>query len=87
MHVLMHLVKVSEHSLNCNFCSTLLFLLFLLKNYEDLLYCETPPILQMRRSNRDNLGIIFLIFVCKHSCDPSLELSHLFLLRNKINYL
>ena len=53
-------------------------------------------VLQIRRGNRDNLGIIFLFLSLKHICDPSLEPSrrdgsnegsqHMFWLRNKKNY-
>ena len=54
-------------------------------------------VLQIRKSNRDNLGIISHISPSKHICDPSLEpshrdgsnegLQHMFLMRNKKNYL
>ena len=63
---------------------------------------STNPILykamlQIRRGNKVNLGIIFHIFPQNVFCDPSLELSHrdgsnvgsqyMFSLRNKKNYL
>ena len=56
-------------------------------------------VLQISRGNRDNLGIISLIFPPKKNifCDPSLEPSlkdgsndrsqHMYSLRNKKNYL
>ena len=54
-------------------------------------------VLQIRRGNRDDLGIIFLILHKNIHCDPSLEPScqdgsnegsqHMFSLRNKKNYL
>ena len=58
----------------------------------------TPtPLLQMRRVNRDNYGIIGHISIKNTFCDPSLEPSHrdgsnegsqhMFSLRNKKNYL
>ena len=55
------------------------------------------PVLQIRRDNRDNLGIIFHISPLKHIFDPSSEPScggesnegsqNMFLLRNKKKYL
>ena len=59
---------------------------------------QTKTVLQIRRSNKDNLGIIIHIFFYKNIfCDPSLEPSdrdgsndgsqHMFLLKNKKNYL
>ena len=53
--------------------------------------------LQIRRSNKDNLGIIIHVFQKNIFCDPSLELSqrdgsnegsqHMFSLKNEKNYL
>ena len=54
-------------------------------------------VLQIRRGNRDNLGIISHVFQKNIFCDPPLEPSrlegsnegsqHMFSLRNKKNYL
>ena len=37
---------------------------------------ETETVLQIRRGNRDNLGIISIFFHKNISCDPPLEPSH-----------